>query len=279
MNRKREEELMQLAFGDLRREDCGSFASQIDSDPEAEKMYGAYCEMREGLKALRDIPEMQLSTERLRDAILREGLTPRQTPRWSWNWLAMPIAVGACAFVVVTAMKKQDPVLPGAGSGGLVVKNLGTSPDSVVSLGGSERIREDLFNVGPFDFGDSVSESTPAPSSPATSKNVKGSIFSKRRGDAKPSGRSASGDQVRTRAVPGLAMALAAQPTTPTLDEREVAVMTAAPAAMSDHAMVENPFKSTGNNEIVQIDSRVDAETGAARAVEVKGTQNVEIGG
>src|SRR5689334_12270842 len=112
MNRKREEELMQMAFGDVRRE-MGMLQSEIDSDPESAKTYQAYCEMREGLKALRGVPEMQLSTERLRDAILREGLQPKAAPRWNWSWLATPIAVGACAFVVVTAMRKPAVPLPG----------------------------------------------------------------------------------------------------------------------------------------------------------------------
>lgn len=276
MNRKREEELMQLAFGDLRREECRSFASGIENDPEAEKMYGAYCEMREGLKALRDVPEMQLSTERLRDAILREGLAPKRESRFNFGWLAAPIAVGACAFVVVTAMRQPASPIPDAG-GGLVVRNADPTDTGKIVLGGGSS-EADPYNLRPFNFGNK--EPVAPPVVTQVSDEASDEVSRPRVRNRTRVRRDTTVAMLETTKLPGLAVSLSSKPKALTLDQRAqaVALISSAPAAALDSGKVED-VSSTLSNDIVQIDSKVDTETGAARAVEVKGSQNVEIGG
>lgn len=87
--------LIELAFGD--RNDPEALR-QLESDPGSAKELKLYQEMRDGLKQLRDIPDMQMSGERLRDAILREGLRPVHEPAptsFRWLWFAAPVAAAA----------------------------------------------------------------------------------------------------------------------------------------------------------------------------------------
>lgn len=276
MNRKREEELMQLAFGDLRREMGAS--REIDTDPEAAKTYQAYCEMRDGLKALRDIPEMQLSTERLRDAILREGLHPKRGPVWNWSWITTPLAVGACAFVVVTMMRKPASPIPG----GNIVSN-----GQPMMVGMNEADKTSLFDTTfdqiqkPFDFGASI-VATPVVREDEPPRNVR----SVRSGARRQSGHEAPVTlAMATKPIPGLATSLAKETSAPALDARPTAesftnasFAPPQPAAMKTMAMTSFN-RNTSSSEIVQIESKLDVESGAAKATEVKANQNVEIGG
>lgn len=279
MNRKREEELMQLAFGDLRRENT-PLQAQIESDPEAAKTYGSYCEMREGLRALKDIPEMQLSSERLRDAILKEGLSPRRESGWNWSWLATPLAVGACAFVVVTAMRKPATDIPGVGSGAVI-----GSSDSVAT---NAPVKDDIFELKtPVNFGNTVN--TQADSAPVVKSVVSDEMGQTRTSKSYASNhrRRSTGTRVAAleiASVPGLAKSLSATPppAPSSLKERKQELMASTAFADTD-SMRSMAAPATaldaGQNDIVRIDSKVDKESGAAKAVEVKGSQNVEIGG
>lgn len=274
MNRKREEELMQLAFGDLRREESGRLQAELNGDPEAVKAFDVYCEMREGLKALRDVPEMQLSTERLREAILRDGLQPKRTPAWNWSWLATPIAVGACAFVVVSAMRKPAEILPGTSTAnGLVVGDFTKSgldaPPSIMNIGPIQLdSRPDQKSGGAV--------SPPAVTAVATDSNE---APVRRRNRSRAVSTVA---MLETTKVPGLARSLNAPSNSPNLNER-ADLLVASSLSSRDQAAPPMGFAQpdhnmSDSNEIVRIDSRVDTETGAAKAVEV-GSRNVEIGG
>src|SRR5687768_3632873 len=101
MNRRLEEELLQTAFGEASPEEMALLESRVMSDPEAAKALRTYQFMKEGLKDLGDVPEHQLSTERLRHAILEQGLKPKRESGNPFVWLLMPAAVAALAFVVV----------------------------------------------------------------------------------------------------------------------------------------------------------------------------------
>lgn len=276
MNRKREEELMQMAFGDLRRE-MGSRAAEIDKDPDAAKTYQAYCEMRDGLKALRDIPEMQLSTERLRDAILREGLHPKRGFVWNWSWITTPLAVGACAFVVVTMIRKPASPIPG----GNIVSN-----GQPMMVGMNEASKPDLFDTTfdeirkPIDFGESIMAAAPVKEE-ISPRVVRVRQTNRREADKSPVLTLA----MATKPIPGLSSSLAKETSAPSLDERPSpdafvnASFAPTPATMKTMAMTSFAAKSADAGEIVQIESKMDAESGAAKATEVKANQNVEIGG
>jgi len=278
MNRKREEELMQLAFGDLRRE-MGHVQGEISADPEAAKTYQAYCEMREGLKALRDVPEMQLSTERLRDAILKEGLQPKPASGWNWSWLATPIAVGACAFVVVTMMRKPATPFPGAenlaaSNQTVVVEKPTAEVASNVSLDTKfEQVLKNIDPLKPVDFGTvELTESV----QPVAKRGGYRSIRSNA---------PVATVAMMTKPVPGLSKSLSLSSNSPSLNDRKAETMSFASAPDGfDSVNAKMSFRSVAEsaaapNDIVQIESKMDIESGAAKATEVKGNQNVEIGG
>lgn len=279
MNRKREEELMQLAFGDLRRE-MGHLQGEISADPEAAKTYQAYCEMREGLKALRDVPEMQLSTERLRDAILKEGLQPKPASGWNWSWLATPIAVGACAFVVVTMMRKPATPFPGAEN--LAANNqtviMGEPTAEVATKVSLETkfenvLRNTIDPLKPVDFGTvELSESVQPVAKRSGYRSIRSSA-------------PVATVAMMTKPVPGLSKSLSLSSNSPSLNDRKAETLSFASAPGDfDSRNVKASFSSIAEsaaapNDIVQIESKMDIESGAAKATEVKGNQNVEIGG
>ncbi|MCA0362055.1 MAG: hypothetical protein LCH41_13510 [Armatimonadetes bacterium] len=72
----------------------------------------AYATLREDLHALRDIPECQMSTERLREAILARGMKPKRVIPW-WQ---PAFAMAACAAVAALALA------PGMKSAGMPEK-------------------------------------------------------------------------------------------------------------------------------------------------------------
>lgn len=110
MKRNDEDKLIDLAFGELTAEEAEQLRASASSNPKLARTLSEYSEMREGLACLKEIPEMQLSCDRLRDAILAGGLKePRSI---GWNWVGVPIALAALAFVVTLAVKRPQPTLP-----------------------------------------------------------------------------------------------------------------------------------------------------------------------
>lgn len=93
MIRNRTDKLVEAAFGDRDRADLGTLsAEEIRELAQLE-------ELRATLPRLNKIPEPQISTERLRDAILAQGLKPQPT-RSSNSWMWTPAAAFAMAFAI-----------------------------------------------------------------------------------------------------------------------------------------------------------------------------------
>jgi len=112
MAKKREEELIELVFGDLPQDRADRLHQAIDQDPELRRAYDCYQEMREDLASMREVPDDQLSVERLRHAILARGLEERKTRRLLPSWTWMPASSMALAAVLVAArgwMPGPDP--------------------------------------------------------------------------------------------------------------------------------------------------------------------------
>src|ERR1041384_7714142 len=99
MKRKNEENLIRLAFGDVDPREAERAKKLLVEDAEATKLFAGYEEIREGLKQLHT-PEHQLSTERLREAILRDGLKKEKPSASGWRWTLAPVAVAAAALVM-----------------------------------------------------------------------------------------------------------------------------------------------------------------------------------
>jgi hypothetical protein len=100
MNRKLEDAMVRLAFGDVSPEEAAALEREAMKDPDAARSLASYRRMREGLKDLHDVPQDQLSKERLRDAILNQGLKPKPVANQR-SWLWMPAAAAALAFGIV----------------------------------------------------------------------------------------------------------------------------------------------------------------------------------
>lgn len=104
MNGKFEERLARLAFGDITPEESRRLEQEAQGNPDAARVLMEYRAMRDGLRGLgAEVPADQMSKERLRDAILGQGLRPAPEPaRTSLNWLWMPTVACALAFGIFT---------------------------------------------------------------------------------------------------------------------------------------------------------------------------------
>ena len=78
MNRRLEDEIAKMAFGDMDPRRTAEIERLAETDPEVRKALSQYRAMREGLQAMAPSVEHQLSSERLRDEILRRGLSPKR---------------------------------------------------------------------------------------------------------------------------------------------------------------------------------------------------------
>jgi len=110
MNRKIEDELMKLAFEEMTPEQASELSQIAASDPEAQRTLTDYQDIKRSLRMLADVPPHQLSNERLRSAILGQGLKPARK-RFSLGWASMPLSAAALA-VVFMAIKPKPPVEP-----------------------------------------------------------------------------------------------------------------------------------------------------------------------
>jgi len=97
-----EDRLAQFAFGEISPSEATELEQILERDPEARRAYQTYKQMKVGLKSLSEVPEDQFSTERLRDAILTQGLKPAPIKRPNpivWMW--MPLAASVLGFMMV----------------------------------------------------------------------------------------------------------------------------------------------------------------------------------
>jgi hypothetical protein len=120
MRKKIEEQLAKLAFGDIDAEEARLLELRTQSDPEAARTIEMYRRMKDELRSLSlDVPEDQLSKERLREAILTRGLDRKAEPaRPTWLW--MPAAAAVLAFGIVFV---KGQIATGSNPGTMIVDN------------------------------------------------------------------------------------------------------------------------------------------------------------
>ena len=267
MKRKNEENLIKLAFGDLEPGEAERAKKLLADDAEASRMLAGYSEIREGLKQLNaHTPSHQLSTERLREAILRDGLKKEKPAATGWRWTFAPFAVAAAAMLITIRFMGQSgvnlPIIKGGGipeiknDAGLIrnpiERSFGTDPLEVRhSEMGNEQERPHTRASS------SVSNREIAPSIPAMSP---ASVVS-----------SSKTDKVLNLAAEKKEAAGGA---VTAADYSNLAIEGALPAG----AVALN-LDSNGEQPIVLIGSDSDESTGANRATEVSSTSNVVIGG
>ena len=97
--------------------DSGSLTAEEKKQLEAMK------HLRDDLRLLNNVPEPQISIDRVRDAILRDGLKPHAEPKVGWSWFVTPAATCAIAFAIMYLRPhgaKADPKIllnPSSGAG------------------------------------------------------------------------------------------------------------------------------------------------------------------
>lgn len=99
-----QDELLQLAYGELESGNALELESEIKKDPEAARELAGFRSLKAEIELLKDIPAHQLSNERLKAAIGGTKPAPRA---FNWSWLFAPVATAALAFMIVTL--KNDP--------------------------------------------------------------------------------------------------------------------------------------------------------------------------
>ena len=109
MNRRLEDEIARLAFGDLPPARAQALERLAETDPEVKRALATYAGLRQGLKAMSPSAEHQLSSERLRREILEKGLGARPRPTFDFRWLVLP-AAAAGAFFFVQSMQRPSSI-------------------------------------------------------------------------------------------------------------------------------------------------------------------------
>ncbi|MCH7945612.1 MAG: hypothetical protein IIC73_06305, partial [Armatimonadetes bacterium] len=111
MKRRRRDKILTTAFGDGDALDLNGLTDEERAEFEDAR------HMSEGLKTLREVPECQLSTERLVAAVLSNAVKKRQTFGWGY-------AAAAAAFVGMAFFALQSSLF-----------NVGEEPDGNVAFG------------------------------------------------------------------------------------------------------------------------------------------------
>jgi hypothetical protein len=242
MNRRREDDLIRLAFGELSPEEAAELKRSVDGDSEAIAALSVYSEMAAGLKEL-PVADCQLSSERLRDAILSKGLgRPAAGTGFRWVWAPAALALLILAIPLARRFQGEDPVAAARiekGSRSVAPPAMETT--STPRFKGSDPAPEmkSLSSVTPSRPASTVSRD-PSPRLLTASRSIPA--------------------ESRVETVALLARA-----------ELDV---TALETAVSDAAVPDGATES-----IVIIGAETDANTGARRATEVPTASNVVVGG
>src|SRR2546423_4501280 len=99
MNRRTEEKLIKLAYDEMLPQEAAAFEAQSKADPESARLLAHYRQIKADFVRLNDVPEMQFSGERLREAILHGGLK-RRNRLAAFGWLLAPGLAAALAVVL-----------------------------------------------------------------------------------------------------------------------------------------------------------------------------------
>jgi hypothetical protein len=277
--------LFGYAFGELSDAEIAKIESELMLDDAFQSEANLLKDLKSDLKSFEEIPEMQFSTERLRDAILGQGLKPKKVaPQWL-SWVSAPMALASVvllAFVFTGGVnrmlgRQQNPVYVSAGSS-----------QSATSLSGPMvAVNESTFSLQSKATGSQVSSSanqTPKSEDEKMQVGRKGNRrlnprnerakglvaaldTSSRPSLARPASQSAR--SMRNMGVPvgvnnEVAGNVSISDTVP--EQGSASIISAAKAEVSP-------------TEIVILNSERDAGTGAAIATEVKNPTNVVIGG
>lgn len=280
---KKDDKLFDYAFGELDSQEAQMFEASLLKDEAGLSEVEFLKTLKQDLVGLRDIPEMQYSKERLRAAILEQGLKPKRTLPWL-NWVLAPSAVACVAalgFVLLNGTSPKDLVyIPDSKMGTNKTENpkIAFNPETSTKVASNSEL--DRQTSPDINFDEYLYPETSKSSVRTSNKSVRASS----RGGLVDH----STKEIDTTITP-----------TDLRDEvaKEVVALNAGGAASSmapgavamDAKMTEmafaNPIVRKASHEaevdttLIMIDKERDSGVGAAVATEVKNTANVVIGG
>lgn len=259
MKHRYEDDLAMLAFGELPEVEAAPLRQIIEKDPEAARVYASYREMAGGLKLL-PVPEHQLSTERLRDAILNQDLKQRsKAPFWQWLW--GPIAVGAAAYLVMSFVNSGNrPLVPTSGSDKPILVDSGTPDMAQVTPPSNLHVTMPDGNSLPSAPAQGATERAHSPKRSISGPGLV--AMATKRGDGRNG--LAIPDRSNGKREP---VVLEAEAISPDIEN-----------AVAMNAISSEP-SSQDAQPLILIRSDKDTATGANRAMEVSTTNNVLVGG
>jgi hypothetical protein len=257
--KNKEEKLIELAFQDLSTQESERISADLSDD--AKKTVREYAQMRTALREMRDeVPEMQLSSERLRDAILRDGLKPaNRRPAFSFLSLGPALGVAATVALCIWYVNRPSMSVPTVGAGDIVATK--TQPEQLFEMNPTlTRNLQPEAAVAHKTAPPVVVKPAPKPIVVARNETERARPVIRRKRAATPRPNTGLVAMTTRRESAPMAASAARESTGP-----------AAMAAMESAAMPTS-------EPVVLIES-VPTQDGVNRAVEVQSTSNVLIGG
>lgn len=114
-----DDRLIAFAFGELGPEETARFEQELSRHPEWQAALDELRTLKGDLRRLQEVPECQLSTERMRDAILRREMDQRVKTGRRATWLVGPVASVAAMgtlWIVLQSLTPPSEPSPRVGS-------------------------------------------------------------------------------------------------------------------------------------------------------------------
>jgi len=106
MNQRDYDLIVRAAFGESERGEEAFVEEMLRRDPEAKALFEEFSSLQGGLHDLDDVPACQLSTERLRQAILDQGVKPLRRAPFRAFW-GVGVAAAACLALTFVVFRQQ----------------------------------------------------------------------------------------------------------------------------------------------------------------------------
>ncbi|HJP82889.1 MAG TPA: hypothetical protein VJ835_05225 [Fimbriimonadaceae bacterium] len=273
MKKRIEEELASLAFDESGSDAKARLEQLSQTNPGAVKAYDSYCRMREELRSLSvDVPADQLSTERLREAILARGLSERKQTANRPTWIWVPVGAALLAFGI-SAMKGNWP--NSAPVTTTVVERNATEPG--FNLPGFD---PEGFRSPEFSLPSSVETPAVTNQSPTPQYAMNESRRRSNRRDSEISSRGISTEEELPAGIPELSFDRASTMEGAALSSNTISFGSESHESLKTAATVATPEPITAAGPtIVVIQPETDKMTGTLKATEVENTANVVVGG
>lgn len=262
MNDRELDLLIQHVFGDAEGAEAAEAAKVAANSPQDAKMWA---ELKSDLRALNDVPECQMSVDRLQHAILN---STQKTAVKGWSLAKVfggfsAVAAGAFALVLTMNMQKQADPVSIVGNATPVAMSTEKASDKSTSVKKPSA--------------DTVAGTKSAPINPAPveseSSKLRGQqvVRVPRRNDYAP-------PSARDSEVELVASGAASEASVPAPGSGSGMAMAAAPTTMPTVAMDHADSKTTAEDSVVILGSSTNVD-GTRQAVEVSRNEDVVFGG